>query len=258
MKISIIGNGNVANQLIDILIKKNVSIEWIWSRNTEKTKITAQKYKIKQSISLEELLDKKVDVIIVSVKDDAIKIILEHHKTKNLIVHTSGTVNMNSLEQTSEHIGVLYPLQTFKKEQQLNWNEIPILIEAKNKKDEKTIDNLASKISHQVTNISSKQREDIHVAAVTINNFTNYLASLAYDFLAEKNIDFNILKPLFEQTSEKILKSSGSPYQNQTGPAKRLDYHTIEKHIDKLQNNVNLKEIYTTFSNQIIKKEKND
>lgn len=258
MIISIIGNGNVANQIIEVLNQHHIPTSYIWSRNIVSAKKTANKHNIKLIPSLEEILKTKADLIIISIKDDEIGEFYKNNKTDNLVVHTSGTVKMEALNNLSKRIGVFYPLQTFIKNQQTDWNNIPILVEANSKEDQNMLLKLASVVSNKNYIVNSEQREQIHIGAVVVNNFTNYLASLTFDFLKDKEINFDILKPLFEKTSNNILQSKESPYKNQTGPAKRKDEETISKHIEQLKNYTSLKEIYTIFSNQIIKKETND
>lgn len=258
MKISIIGNGNVANQIIIALKKLGISTSYLWSRNTKAALKTANNNNITFVKTLEEILKIKVDLIIISIKDDEISTFYKNQKTENLVVHTSGTVSINALKKLSNRIGVFYPLQTFIKNQDTEWSAIPILVEANQLKDQETLLKVASLLSKRSYLITSKQREEIHVGAVVINNFTNYLASLTYDFLKERDINFDILKPLIEKTSNQILNTEETPFINQTGPAKRMDHKTINKHLQQLNNNKPLKEIYSIFSNQIIKKEKND
>ena len=68
--------------------------------------------------------------------------------------------------------------------------------------------------------------------------------------MSKNNLNFNLLKPLIEQTFKKALIKS--PKKVQTGPAIRNDYQTIEKHIDYLSDEENISEIYKMISNNIM------
>jgi len=60
-------------------------------------------------------------------------------------------------------------------------------------------------------------------------------------------VPFAILQPLIQETAKKILDLS--PYDAQTGPAKRNDSKTIRRHFEQLPNNY--KEIYSLLTKSI-------
>jgi predicted short-subunit dehydrogenase-like oxidoreductase (DUF2520 family) len=76
------------------------------------------------------------------------------------------------------------------------------------------------------------------------------------DYCLKNDVNFNDLTPLLENTLENSMSSS--PFELQTGPAIRNDYNLINSHLEDLKENQDLKEIYEIFSNQIIKKNKNE
>jgi hypothetical protein len=76
------------------------------------------------------------------------------------------------------------------------------------------------------------------------------------DYCLKNDVNFNDLKPLLENTLENSIRNS--PFELQTGPAIRNDYNLINSHLEDLKENQDLKEIYEIFSNQIIKKNKNE
>ena len=96
------------------------------------------------------------------------------------------------------------------------------------------LEKVATAISDNVHAINSHQRKALHVAAVFVNNFTNYLYQLGNEICIENHVPFDILKPLILETAEKLLTLS--PKEAQTGPALRNDTKTIEKHLDFLEN----------------------
>ena len=98
--------------------------------------------------------------------------------------------------------------------------------------------------------ITDDERQKLHLAAVIANNFSNHLYTLSAQYLAKNNIDFDLLKPLITETVHKI--SNSNPKANQTGPAKRNDIETIEKHFSLMENE-DLKEIYKILTKSIYK-----
>ena len=88
------------------------------------------------------------------------------------------------------------------------------------------------------------------------SNFSYHLFSMVKDYCLKNDVNFNDLKPLLENTLENSIRNS--PFELQTGPAIRNDYNLINSHLEDLKENQDLKEIYEIFSNQIIKKNKNE
>jgi predicted short-subunit dehydrogenase-like oxidoreductase (DUF2520 family) len=124
-------------------------------------------------------------------------------------------------------------------------------IEANNKNTLNSLFSLANKLSDNVYEISSFQRQYIHLAAVFASNFTNHIYGVAKEELKKKDIPFEILFPLIDQSIEKIKHKN--PFEVQTGPAKRNDSIIMEKHKTMLDEDE--REIYEVLSNMIIKKQ---
>jgi predicted short-subunit dehydrogenase-like oxidoreductase (DUF2520 family) len=145
-----------------------------------------------------------------------------------LILHTSGATPL-SVFRDFKQAGVFYPLQTFTKNKPVNFKEIPICVEAKNKEQLEIIKQMAAKLSPAVYEITSDQRKSLHVAAVFVSNFVNFLYTQGEDICRENEIPFEILHPLIKETAVKIKDLS--PFDAQTGPAKRGDSDVIKEHL---------------------------
>ena len=91
----------------------------------------------------------------------------------------------------------------------------------------------------------------MHLAAVFVNNFTNYLFQIGSDILEKEDLSFDLLKPLIHETVNKL--DHLSPLEAQTGPAKRKDLKSIQKHLDLMDSGVE-KEIYELMSKALIQK----
>jgi len=225
IKVSIIGSGNLAQHLIQAF-QSNPSIELVqvMARNP---KTVAHLLDSNRIISDYTQLQ-EADLYIIAVSDDAISEVSATLPFENrLVAHTSGTVSIDSLD-TKNHRAVFYPLQSFSKDKAVNFKTIPLCLETENEKDAPTLKLIANAISDAVYDINSEQRKALHVAAVFVNNFVNHLYQIGNEICDANAIPFAILKPLIQETANKI--ATLSPKAAQTGPAKRNDISTIAAH----------------------------
>ncbi len=244
--ISIVGSGNVATHLAQAFAENGITIDYILSRNISHAKKLAEKIYNSQSTSNFQDLSVS-DMILLCVTDSAIEKVAKSFAYKpKLLAHTSGTTPIDILDNYAEETAVFYPLQTFSKDKSLNYNEIPICVEAKNKNIEQMLLELGHVFSQNVRYMSSSDRETVHLAAVFVANFTNYLHIEATEILEKQNIDRNILFPLMKEVLHKILKNH--PKKVQTGPAYRNDEPTMERHLTLLKDNKTATEIYQLLS----------
>ena len=247
MKVTFVGSGNVAWHLSDILQKNGHTIVEIWSRSERNARLLASKLNCNIISRLNDLAN--TDLIIISLKDDIIVEVLNKVKVSNTpIVHTSGSVGTDVFKNR-ENFGVFYPIQSFNKNIDINFNETPICIEANNSELEEKLIILAKSISKSVHLLNSKQREQLHIAAVFASNFTNHMMSISEAILNSNKMSFDLLKPLIKNTFEKI--KNNPPKDVQTGPAIREDYLIIKKHLESLEEYDDLKTIYSKISNHI-------
>jgi len=246
IRVVILGGGNVAYHLTyKLLNNTSVKLVQVYNKTIESIEYLKPKTSITTNIS--ELKD--ADIYIIAVSDNAIPNLSSKLKfTNKLVVHTSGSVTITELQSNSNK-GVFYLLQSFSKERDVDFSTIPICIEAEDKKDLELLENLANSISKNCYQINSVQREKLHVAAVFVNNFVNHLYHIGGEICHKNNIPLQILQPLIQETATKITELS--PFEAQTGPAKRNDTKTIEKH--KAMLTANQQEIYTLLTKSIYK-----
>ncbi|RXP53060.1 DUF2520 domain-containing protein [Lutibacter sp. HS1-25] len=244
IKVVIIGSGNLAFHLTNECLKSNaINLVQVYSRNIENIEYLKSKTSITHN--LKNL--KEADIYIIAVSDNAIADVSSQLMLQNkLVVHTSGAIGLNELKSQSNK-GVFYPLQSFSKSKKIDFTTIPICIEAENKKDLKILEKLAKLVSNKVYYISSDQRKSLHVSAVFVNNFVNHMYYIGNEICNSNNIPFEILAPLINETSKKI--ESLTPFEAQTGPAKRNDTKTIEEHLSSL--NKNQQDIYKLITKSI-------
>jgi predicted short-subunit dehydrogenase-like oxidoreductase (DUF2520 family) len=246
IRLSIIGSGNVAQHLIQAFSKSaEIEIVQVFARNPEPLSHLVPITKIISGLN--EL--KPVDAIIIAVTDDAIAGISSQILPQNgLVAHTSGSLAMEALDGKNRK-GVFYPLQTFSKSKEVDFKPVPICLEAENEADLKMLETIAKSISDSVHQVGSAQRKALHVAAVFVSNFTNHMYQIGNEICEENKLPFDILKPLIQETANKILTLS--PSEAQTGPAIRKDTQTINAHLNFLTEE-RQKEIYKMLTKSII------
>ncbi len=248
MIVTIIGSGNTATVLGRLLKNKNHVINEIAGRNEPAVKTLAENLNAAACFDLKKL-NKNSDVFIIAVKDDALAEIAAQLKlNKKIAVHTAGSVPVNVLEKTAENYGVLYPLQSLRKE--LNYlPDIPFLIDGNNAFAKENMYALAASISKSVSVADDETRLKYHVSAVIVSNFTNHLFALAKNYCDENKTDFKLLLPLIEETVNRLHYYN--PSDMQTGPAVRNDKKTMQKHLQLLNKFPQLKNIYELMSKSI-------
>ena len=243
--INIIGFGNVAQHLANALMKlPQYKIKQIAVRRLSNIDIALRN--TYNFVTINEL--ERADITLISVTDGAIEQVSNQIPYANeLVVHTSGTTTMEILNSKNRK-GVFYPLQTFSKNKELNFKEVPLCLETENGADLESLKDLAQLLSNNVFEISSEQRKSLHVAAVFVSNFTNHMYTIGSEVCKANNIPFDILQPLIAETADKIKYLS--PKDAQPGPAIRLDSKTIQKHEEFLTNN-NYKNLYKLITESI-------
>lgn len=228
-RIVLFGTGNVATHLFEAY-KNSYDFKIIQVYNHAPKSLQAFKDKVLITTELEEVLP--ADIYIFALKDDIITQVSQKMKeTDALVVHTSGAVSLKVLEKFKRH-GVFYPLQTFSKNKKVDFSKIPVCVEANTNADKDLLKKLALEISSQVFEISSEQRKSLHVAAVFVSNFVNFLYTEGEKLCKDNKIPFEILHPLILETASKVTKMS--PLEAQTGPAKRNDQEVINSHLELL------------------------
>jgi len=246
-RIALIGAGNVAQHLGPELIKSGLNLCQIYSRTNKSARDFGEKTGIAYTSNIDEIY-KDCDIYIFCIKDDALKdfLINLNINKEALLLHTSGSLPISIFENYSSNYGNIYPLQTFSKERELSFKNIPICIEGSSKKVENIILFIARNLSCDVRVLNFSARKKLHLAAVFACNFVNSMYSMADELLTEDDISFDILYPLIEETAKKI--KTMSPIDAQTGPAVRGDKNIMSAHKDLLKNKPELRELYEIIS----------
>lgn len=248
-KIVIIGAGNVATHLTLALKNSGCAICQVYSRNLSNADCLAQLVAAEPTDSLKEIRT-DADFYFLAVSDSAIASVVQLMPlVSGVVVHTAGSIPMSVLEKFSLY-GVFYPFQTFTKDRGVDFSKIPVLIEGNRSDVRRELTRLAATISNQVLKADSNRRALLHVAAVFSSNFVNHMYTISHDLLERSGLDFDLLKPLITETTQKAL--SMNSVDAQTGPARRKDFGVMGEHLEKLSATKNYQEIYELISKSIV------
>jgi predicted short-subunit dehydrogenase-like oxidoreductase (DUF2520 family) len=254
MTITFIGAGNLATRLGLALKNKGYKFLQVYSRTIESAGFLAEKLDC-EPVNTAESISGKADLYICALKDDILAEVLGKAGLKNrMLVHTSGSLTMSVLAPFSDNYGVLYPLQTFSKDREVDFKNIPVFIEASGSEVLEIIKKLSSELSDKVVELDSEKRKSLHVSAVFACNFVNYLYTVSGDILEKNDLDFRYLIPLIDETAKKLHEMS--PVSAQTGPAKRYDNKIIEQHISMLSYSPEIANLYEAMSKLIFERHK--
>lgn len=231
MRITIIGQGNVACNLLHAFAQNGVRAEMVSSR-----------------VGLDALPES--DVFIYAVRDEALAdVVAQVHAPRALHLHTSGTIPISVFGDDKPHAGITYFFQSFSKAHLIeDFTTVPVFVEGRNIDDISAIYTLAQTITPRIYEANQHDRERLHVAGVFANNFTNEMYALAADILRDTHIPFQALLPLIDQTAAKI--HTLSPRDAQTGPARRGDENVMRHHLSLLPND-DLRTLYRLLSKLI-------
>jgi len=246
----IIGAGNIGWHLAHQFKKSGHTILQVFNQSKESAEFLAEEVHASFTDDVKEI-NGSGSLYVIAVNDSAVEELAEQlHFPNAIIVHTCAMLPMEVLEPVSDKHGVFYPLQTMTRGHDLNFNEIPVFIEASSDEVGDEIYHLAAGISGKVLHADLKKRKALHLAAVFANNFSNHLYHISAQLLKRNGMTLDILMPLIKETVRKA--ELHQPFDIQTGPAKRGDMKTVEEHLLLLQDFPDYREIYLVMTESLI------
>lgn len=250
MKIVLIGAGNLATHLGKALHAAGHDMVQVFSRTMQSAETLASLLDAEPLTDMAQVRD-DADVYIFSVKDSALEQLISQlcGGEKKVFLHTAGSMPMSVFRGKALHYGVLYPMQTFSKQREVDFSIIPCFIEANDEFALKQIEGLAGQISHRVYQLSSEDRKYLHLSAVFACNFANHCYAASQELLQQHGIPFDVMLPLIDETAAKV--HGMNPKDAQTGPAVRYDENVIGKQIQLLENQPYFQKIYDCMSKSI-------
>lgn len=259
LKVTFVGAGNVAWHLAQAIEDQGHTIEHVYSRQLAHARAFAKQLFDCHATDSLDFVDAASDIFFLCVPDDAMGAVLDDLilPENAILVHTSGAKPLKPLldyvhllEDDSIKVAVFYPLMTLTKGHKVDYQSLPICIEASDEPTEDLLVKLGQSFSKIVYLVDSQERKVLHLAAVLSNNFVNHLLALAQDILQQHELDFDLLKPIIKETVQKAF-ATDDIYSIQTGPARRGDKQSIKTHLELLKGNVSAEKIYRVLSESI-------
>lgn len=253
MRITLIGAGRVATHLGRALRVAGHEIEQVYSHTFTHAQELAEQLLADATDDLATLRP-DADAYLFCLKDAVLEEIsaacLRALKEKNaegnpLFVHTAGSMPLEVLPTPRR--AVLWPMQTFSMEREIDWQQVHVFMEATT--DEALLREMLADITPHVHTVTALQRQRLHLASVFACNFTNHMFTLSARILEEIGVGFDALLPLVEETVCKVHQLS--PREAQTGPAVRGDENVMKKHLEVLQGDELMQQIYQIISKSI-------
>jgi predicted short-subunit dehydrogenase-like oxidoreductase (DUF2520 family) len=249
VKIALIGSGNTATVLGRRMITAGHEISQIYSRTLPHAERLARELGA-AAVSDWKEITRKADLAVIAISDAALINASVHLKLDiTPVVHTAGSVSLDVLKNVSLNYGVLYPLQSLRRELP-SVVEIPFLVDGNSNASRGFFVEFAKTLSGRVSVADDLIRRKMHVAAVVVNNLTNHLYALAEEFCEKEGVDFSLLQPLIEETAFRMRQAS--PRLLQTGPAIRGDLDTIQKQVALLERYPYLKKAYEDLTGTML------
>lgn len=252
-RIVLIGAGNVATHLGKALQKVGYNVVQVYSRTEASASALGTLLGVEYTISLDAICT-DAEMYIVALKDSALQQLLSSivkNREGALFVHTAGSMPMDIWKGYAVRYGVLYPMQTFSKHRDVNFDDVPFFVEANNGDSLEKLKAMALSLSRNVYEMDSEQRKYLHLAAVFACNFTNHMYALCDLLLSERGIPFEVMLPLIDETVRKVHELK--PIEAQTGPAVRYDENVINCHLSMLQEHPEMYDLYEKISKSIHK-----
>ena len=252
-QIIFVGAGNLATNLAKALYRKGFRIAQVYSRTEANARELANAVEAEATDRIEEIRNDG-EIYFVCLTDSALVDLLPQivkDKSNALFLHTAGSIPMDIWKSQVQRYGVLYPMQTFSKQVEVDFSSIPVFLETNNADDMLWLKAIASTLTDKVYEATSEQRKVLHLSAVFTCNFTNHMYALAAEMLQRYNLPFSVMLPLIDETARKVHELS--PLDTQTGPAKRDDKNVMNDHLKMLANDPEMKEIYQLISESIHK-----
>lgn len=247
--LSFAGAGRVAGSLCREMHHAGHNILQIVSTSGKNGKILADTCNAEWSSHLD--FSDSNDIIIVAVPDARLKEVLTELKCheSTVVAHTAGSFGLEVFPPNIRKAGIFYPLQTFSCDRKTEFRGLPFLLESRIHDVNSKLENLARSLGGDVHFVDAERRRIIHLSAVFVCNFTNFMLTAGKDISSRAGLSFELLEPLIKESISKALENG--PEKSQTGPAIRNDLNTIEKHLDLLSFSPELQNIYRDVTKAI-------
>lgn len=248
-RVLLIGTGRMAYHLGHAMVKARVNLVGVAGRNAERL-ADLSRFLDRPAWQLDRTMP-EADLVLVATSDDSIGPVAGALTASNTVVaHTAGAMSLDVLAPHA-HRGVIWPIQTLSHGAPVDLADVPMVVDSNSDLARDTMLRLARAISRSVLELRHEQRERLHLAAVLTSNFPGFLVREAQRLLRQEKLPPDLLMPLWRTTASKV--STIGPEDALTGPARRGDASTIQRHLDLLTSEPELRRAYALLSDMILR-----
>ncbi|MEZ5047932.1 MAG: DUF2520 domain-containing protein [Chitinophagaceae bacterium] len=249
MKIVMIGTGNIGTYYSTCFKQHGHEIIQVVSNTESHAKALSNTLGCNYTTKIEEL-HQGADVYFFAIQDDALLKLSKQLKLEDkLVMYAAGALSNENFLSMSKEVACIWCVYSIQKNNLPRHRRIPLVVTGTSKNACYKAHKLAESISDLVYEMDEDKKAIVHLGAVFSNNFVNHLYHISENLLTENDISFDILKPIIQNTAEKIMLHASKELQ--TGPAIRNDQSTMQKHVALLNPTPQTQHIYEVISKSI-------
>ncbi|MBL8001182.1 MAG: DUF2520 domain-containing protein [Flavobacteriales bacterium] len=246
--VALIGTGRMAYHLGHALLRAGVELKGLCGRDQGKVDALAAELGC-----MPYLLPRVpgADLLLLAVSDDAVRTVARQlPKGGHVVAHCSGAQG-HAILGRAPHRGVLWPIKSLSPGKPADLSRVPLVVDANDEQARTVLLDVARSISGKVVEMPLEKRRTVHLAAVLASNFPVFLLREAGRLLEQEGLSPELLTPLWKAMSAKVAEVG--PEQALTGPARRGDLDTIKRHLERLEEEGDLRRAYALLSELILK-----
>lgn len=247
-KVALVGAGNVATRIGLSLQEKGYDITGVYTRGRS-AEILAAKLGCGVYVSPGDIPG-DTDMVLIATTDGAVaEVAAKIPEVSGFVAHTSGSIPLDVISARHARAAVLYPLQTFSKDVDVDISKVPFFVEATDTYTSEAVKRVARTLSSNVREADSEVRSVLHVAGVMSSNFPMYLLEMTRRVLECADLPLATVEPLVKATVKKAF--AVGPQDAMTGPARRGDVSVIRKQMMSIPEGLD-RQIYEQISRAIL------
>jgi predicted short-subunit dehydrogenase-like oxidoreductase (DUF2520 family) len=262
-KTSVIGLGGLGTVLTKALHVQNIPVKSVFNRTEQRATDLSAELKIEISGAFPTRLNELGDLIFITVSDRSIEEISERLSeltgqfSDRTFVHCSGNESadlLHHLQSKGAVVASFHPLQTFTAQSDpQSFKDIYFSLQG----DVETVpllNKIADQLGAHTMEVTTDQKSHLHAAAVLVSNYMTTLLSSAVDIGASGDLSADRVKEALFPLAQTALKNTESQSFEEalTGPIKRGDWETVDKHLTLLDEKPELRNLYCVLGLQTV------
>ena len=254
LRMVLIGAGQVSCQLGPAWVQSGVDMLQVVSRTEASARSLGERLACPWTTKLVEARGAlaEAQVVVIAVTDGLIQeiaeAIVDMVTPSCVMVHLSGATPLDAVRSPG---AVVWPIRSFNaKSVQVPIHGTPTVLEASDDQAMRVAERLASAWEADVVKSSGEQRAAAHLAAVMADNYANHMIAEAQALLDDRGLPKTMLKNLILGLTQGGMH--GDARKRQTGPAKRGDAATLDRHRSLLPDD--MKALYDALASHISKR----